>query len=324
MEPLVFEPWLRPMVWGGRVLGSQFNKKLPDDRTFGESWELSAHPQHVSRIAEGSLEGTSLTDLCASHSFELFGESAPDDGRFPLLIKLLDCHQLLSIQVHPTDELAPRLANEPLGKTEAWIILAVQPEGKVFAGLKPGVTRGDVEQHLENGTLAECLHSMKPKPGDCMFLPAGTVHAVGGGVVMAEVQQSSDATFRLFDWNRPGPDGKPRQLHIRESLESIDWKAGPVSPAVGRKIGEPGDPCRIAECRYFTIDRYTPRASFTPSRDGGLSIWMILDGTAELRTPRYRRTFGAGETVLVPAACDAYSWTPTSSQVPTMLGVRLP
>src|SRR5690606_7579266 len=138
--------------------------------------------------------------------------------------------QLLSIQVHPTDKLARRLTGESFGKTEAWVILHAEPTAIVYAGFLPEVTREEVERRLAEGTLECALHHFTPRPGDCLFLPAGTVHAVGGGVVMAEVQQASDATFRLHDWNRLGPDGKPRQLHIQEGLEAIDWSQGPVNP----------------------------------------------------------------------------------------------
>jgi len=323
MNPLVFEPYLRPMVWGGRRLETRFAKPLPGIGTFGESWELSAHPHHLSRVADGQWKGTTLTDLMSERISDLFGDHLPINQRFPLLIKLLDCHQLLSIQVHPSDALAPRLANEPLGKTEAWIILAVEPGGRVYAGLKDGVTRAQLERHLAEGTLEECLHAIEPQPGDCIFLPAGTVHAVGGGVVMAEVQQSSDATFRLYDWNRPGPDGLPRTLHIEQSLEAINWQAGPVMPAIGVERDAPGRPQRMVECEYFIMDRYTPERAFEPTHDDEMSIWLVLDGEAELKSNGFARPFKAGETVLIPAASEQPRWTPLTDR-PTLLGVRLP
>jgi mannose-6-phosphate isomerase len=320
MQPLVFEPYLRPMVWGHRRLGERFGKTLPTAEAFGESWEISAHPHHVSRVAEGPLSGAALTELCASHGRELFGEQLPPDGRFPLLIKLLDCHDLLSIQVHPTDELAPKLAGETLGKTEAWVILDVEPSGVVYAGLKAGVTRDELERHVHAGTLEQCLHCFKPSPGDCVFLPAGTVHAVGGGVVMAEVQQSSDATFRLYDWNRLGTDGKPRKLHLREALESINWDAGPVKPSVGVPLrGRPGE--ALVRCRYFHLDRYRTAEPFAAPA-GRLSIWLALGGNAELRGAGYARTLRGGETVLIPASAGELTWRPDGNA--TLLGVTLP
>src|SRR5262245_26444494 len=177
MEPLIFEPYLRPMVWGGRRLATALGKSLPTEGTYGESWELSGHPQHVSRVADGPLRGMSLAELCTTHTAELFGKTK-SAARFPLLIKLLDCHDWLSVQVHPNDELAAQLVPGESGKTEAWVIIEAGPTARIYAGLRPGTTRADVERHLAAGTVDQCLHSFTPRAGDCVFLPAGTVHAV--------------------------------------------------------------------------------------------------------------------------------------------------
>jgi mannose-6-phosphate isomerase len=325
MQPLVFEPYLRPQVWGGRRLGDHFGKSLPGVGTFGEAWELSGHAHHVSKVAEGPLQGKTLNELCASHARDIFGTD--HSGPFPLLIKLLDCHDWLSIQVHPTDAIAAQLRPGELGKTEAWIVLGVQPEGKIFAGLKPGVDRAVMEKHLQAGTTDQCLHSFTPRPGDCVFLPAGTVHAVGGGVVMAEVQQTSDATFRLFDWNRLGADGKPRALHLEESLASINWQAGPVQPVAGTPL--PGLPDGVSgehlvDCPFFDLGRLrlTDRARL-PVADM-LSVWMVLSGTAELTQAQasYRRTFRQGETVLIPASAAGCQWQAQGEAA--LLHVKLP
>jgi len=330
MEPLVFEPYFRPQVWGQRRLGRLLGKALPSDEPFGEAWVISAHPHHVSRVAEGPHQGASLTDLCARHAPELLGHSAPADGQFPLLVKFLDCHAQLSIQVHPTDELARRLTRERAGKTEAWVVLEVEAGGRIYAGLRPGVTRADLERHLAAGTTDQCLHSFTPKPGDCIFLSAGTVHAVGGGVVLAEVQQSSDATFRLFDWNRLGSDGKPRALHIAESLASINWEAGPVRPPAGTPIAElpagvHGE--QLVRCDYFHLDRFHLGGPLELPYPKRLSLWLVLEGEAELQSPDdgYHRAFRRGETVLVPATAGPLRWRPRSvpGQI-SLLGVQVP
>lgn len=324
MQPLVFEPYLRPQVWGGRRLLKLFHKKLPDDGNYGEAWELSGHPHHVSKVAEGPLQGTLLTTLCREYGNELFGDHLPPDEKFPLLIKLLDCNELLSIQVHPNDEIAAQILGDEKGKTEAWVILDVGPDGRVYAGLREGVTKEELEKHLAAGTTDQCLHSFRPKPGDCLFIQAGTVHAVGGGVVIAEVQQSSDATFRLFDWNRLGTDGKPRQLHLQESLQSIDFDAGPLHPVEPRKLtGMPEgvDGEFLAACPYFQMERYAIERPFKMPYVGKLSIWMVLAGKAELRSGDYERTFETGETVLIPATSGPLRW---ESERATLLGVTLP
>jgi mannose-6-phosphate isomerase len=269
-----------------------------------------------------------LADLCARHPQEVFGEGIPSGSRFPLLIKLLDCQELLSIQVHPDDALAPGLAGEPSGKTEAWVVLEAEPTARIYAGLKPGVTRAEVERALADGTLDRCLHDFTPRPGDCIFLPAGTVHAVGGGVVLAEVQQTSDATFRLYDWGRVGPDGRPRPLHVRESLEAIRWDFGPVDPVVPEAIPDTASGAqaeRLVECRYFGLDRLVLEAEHPAGPGGRPTIWLVVSGAAELRTlggasRRVRR----GETVLIPATAEGPAWWPAAGAGDTsLLRVRL-
>ena len=315
------------MVWGGQRLGALLGRPLPGEGHFGEAWMLSAQPLHVSRVAEGPWKGSLLTDLWSSHAAEIAGQPQAAAGPFPLLIKFLDCRQLLSIQVHPNDQIARRLGAGEMGKTEAWIVLDAEPDGRIYAGLRQGTTREDLQRQLDAGTLAQSLQAISPNKGDCVFLPAGIVHAVGGGVLLAEVQQTSDATFRLFDWNRLGADGKPRTLHRDEALQSIDWSAGPVHPAVGSPLpglapGNRGQ--RLVACPYFTLDRFTLAApSDLPS--GRLSIWIVIEGQVELRGQEsgYRRLFHRGETVLVPAASGACRWTPTEGSA-TLLGVLVP
>lgn len=325
MEPLVFEPYLRPMVWGGRSLGDRLGKPLPGPGTFGESWEISAHPHHVSRVASGPRRGQSLDDLCRESPEALFGPFSPRDGRFPLLIKYLDVQDWLSIQVHPDDRLAPALAGEPLGKTEAWVVIAADPAARVYTGFRPGVDRAEVERRIADGTLAEALHGFAPRPGDCLFLPAGTPHAAGGGLVLAEVQQTSDATFRLYDWDRVGPDGKRRDLHISEALAATNWEAGPVRPTQPAPI--PGEPAgeRLVACDQFIMDRFRLTAPLPLAPRGRLSLWMVLDGAAELRSEGAAPLpLGLGQTALVPASCPPHDLVPGPSGAATLLRVTLP
>ena len=324
-DPLVFEPYLRQQVWGGRRLESLFGKRLPDGRAYGESWEISAHPHHVSQVAEGSHSGALLTDLCQRFPDQLFGKRRPAGDQFPLLIKLLDCQELLSIQVHPDDATASRLLPGERGKTEAWIVLDVAPGGKIFAGLKEAVSREGLQGHLQAGTTDRCMHVLEPKVGDCLFIDAGTVHAVGNGVVIAEVQQSSDATFRLFDWNRLGDDGLPRKLHIAESLASIDFSAGPLVPVTPKPladlpVGVAGE--MLVRCPHFGMDRYRLDQELVIPYAEQPSIWMVLDGEAQLVGIGPDRQFGRGQTVLVPAVAPRGSWRPSQSgQAATLLGV---
>ena len=312
MDPLIFEPYLRPQVWGGRRL-AELHKRLPDDATYGESWEISSHPLHVSTVCEGEFAGKSLNELWMGMPQQICGELPPSSGRFPLLFKYLEAKELLSVQVHPTDELARSLIGNESGKTEAWIILAAEPTGRIFAGLKPGVDRELFSRRMDDGTVVEYLHSFHPQPGDCIFLPAGTVHAVGGGVLFAEVQQTSDATFRLFDWNRPGTDGKPRQLHKEAGLKSIDWSRGPVQPVQGRPVPDLSSGIRgtsLVQCEYFEMTSFQVDRQLSLSSTRGFQVWMVLAGEAELRRPQsgYVHLFERGETVLIPAACGEILW----------------
>lgn len=328
MQPLVFEPYLRPQIWGQRRLKDRLGKALPTDERFGESWEISAYPRHVTSVVEGPLCGATLTELWDHHAEELTGSPVPATPRFPLLIKFLDCHDLLSVQVHPNDDLARSLLKDESGKTEAWVVLDAESTGRIYAGFKPGTTRDDLERHLDAGTVAECLHAFTPRPGDSIFLPSGTVHAAGGGVLVAEVQQTSDATFRLFDWNRLGPDGKPRALHRTEALQAIDWSFGPVRPMTPMKLAESGCGARgerLVHCSYFCMERYVVNGTMPAPYAGQMSIWMVLAGTVQLQTKDgYQRPFRAGETVLIPASAGQASWTTGMSGPATVLAITLP
>lgn len=327
MEPLVFEPYFRPQIWGQRRL-ERLGKRLPSEGTFGESWEISAHAHHVSRVAEGPMRGRLLDALWEQYREEFAGGQVRPGVPFPLLIKYLDCHDLLSVQVHPDDEAARRLLGDPAGKTEAWVVLDAEPGARIYAGLQPGVSQSDLARHLDAGTVAECLHQVIPQPGDCLLLPAGTVHAAGGGLLLAEVQQSSDATFRLFDWNRLGPDGKPRPLHRREAFRSIDWSAGPVVPQVPEKLAEPLEGAegeRLVGCAHFVIERYRIQRALSWPPAGRMGIGMLVAGSAELAASgAYRRSFGAGQTVLIPASAGPASWRVSGPEPAVLLAVSLP
>lgn len=218
LYPLRFAPFLRPMPWGGQRLRKWLDVPWADDAKIGEAWLLSDHPLHQSVVTNGPLAGTTLTQLLAERGPELLGSSA---SRFPLLIKLLDAQENLSIQVHPDDGLAKTWAPKEGGKSEAWLVVESSPEAAIYLGLKPGIDRTALIRELGNGTLPLCMKRYEPKPGHCFNVPAGSIHALGGGTVVLEVQQTSDATFRLFDWNRVDATGKPRTLHLEAGLACI-------------------------------------------------------------------------------------------------------
>jgi mannose-6-phosphate isomerase len=330
LDPLVFTPSLRPRIWGGRRLASVLGKVLPDEQPYGESWELSPVEPYITRVAEGPLAGRGLDEVWTSHRPALVGERVDLLARkqFPLLIKWLDCTERLSVQVHPDDATAPALGH-PVGKAEAWLVVDAAPAATICSGLRKGVTRHGFERRLAAETVEEALHTFSPRIGEAIAVPPGTVHFLGGGLLILEVCQPSDATFRLHDWGRPGPDGRPRPLHLRESLQSIDWTQGPVGPANPVPIGGLPDGVqgtRLVAMPQFEILRYevAGNARFTPPTNGELSVWVVLSGSATLRTVSgtWQRAFERGETVLVPATA-AVEWVPGQSPV-ALVAVTLP
>src|SRR5687768_5967711 len=220
LYPFVFEPILKERIWGGRRLAALYDKPLPAEVAVGESWEISDRPGDVTVISNGPLRGQTLRWLMEHHGAELLGATPPAiGGRFPLLCKILDARDKLSLQVHPPADL--KHLGDP--KTEMWYIAAADPGAELFVGLRSGVTRDAFERAVASGTVADCFHRIAVQAGDAMFLPSGRVHAIGAGLVIFEIQQNSDTTFRVDDWNRVGLDGQPRELHVPQSLASIDF-----------------------------------------------------------------------------------------------------
>ena len=302
LHPLRFEPIIKSLIWGGRKLATVLNKPIGDGSQYAESWEISDHRSDVSRVAEGPLAGLTLRELAAEHGVGLFGRAVGHRDQFPLLIKFIDAQQDLSVQVHPDDALGRTLVDDN-GKTETWVIVHAEPGSRIYAGLEAGVTREDMVRAIELGTVESLIHSFPARAGDCIFIPAGTVHAIGAGVVLAEVQQMSDATFRLHDWGRVGLDGKPRQLHLQESLEAIDFAAGPVSPMTTTPEPIPGGTREaLSKSDYFALQRLELTGPSTIGDPDRFTIVVGLGGEAEVRSSDLSTTIGLGQTLLLPAA----------------------
>jgi mannose-6-phosphate isomerase len=245
---LQFSAIYQPRVWGGRRLETIFGRSLPTAGPYGESWELVDRPDHQSIVDAGSWAGVTLHELWTEHRAAVFGDGGrqPDAERFPVLIKILDCRDDLSIQVHPPADVAGRHGGEP--KTEMWFVAHAEAGASLYAGLKAGVTRPQFEEALRTGSVAGAVHRLHPNVGDSLFVPSGRVHALGAGLVVFEIQQNSDTTYRVFDWNRVGLDGRPRELHIEESLRSIDFAdAEPALTPLGADV--------LADCSYFRVTR---------------------------------------------------------------------
>jgi mannose-6-phosphate isomerase len=307
-SPLRFEPFLRPMVWGGRRLETILHKPLPTAAAYGESWEVSDHPLHRSIVASRGAAGRSLRDLMECQREGLLGRAATRYAVFPWLVKFLDASDWLSVQVHPDEEAVRRLWPGEGSKTEAWFIVDAAPGSRIYAGLRPGIDEKSLRAAIAAGSVAECLHRFEPRPGDCVFLPAGTVHAVGGGVLIAEVQQTSDATFRLFDWNRRDSHGRPRPLHVEEGLASIHWEQGPVEPVRAAGFEAPPDAApspdtwrqRLVSCRYFDLDYVSSGRSFECG-GGRLQVLIVLGGRGQLLAPTAEEEVTTGQVWVLPA-----------------------
>ena len=310
--PLTFEPLFMERVWGGRRLADRFAKALPKDAVIGESWELVDRPEAQSVVAAGPLAGVTLGELWRSDDREaLFGTDAAGAGdRFPLLIKLLDCEQTLSVQVHPPPQVAPALGGEP--KTEMWVIVDATPEAHLFTGLRPGVSREDFEAALTAGQdVSGMLHRHDVETGDVMFLPSGRIHAIGAGNVILEIQQNSDTTYRVFDFNRPGLDGNPRELHIDASLKSIDWDD--AEPALVVPDGE-----TLVHNAVFEVDRLSVSGTALAAPVGRCAALMALDGAVRCGPTH----LAAGQLFLLTA--DADERTLTATEPITVLRAMLP
>jgi len=312
LYPLRFRPIFRRYVWGGRKLGTLLGKPIGEGEC-AESWEICDRGPDQSVVAEGPLAGTTLAQLVAERGSELFGRHAPQ-SRFPLLLKFLDARQKLSVQVHPDDARAARLAPPDLGKTEAWVVVDAEAESRIYAGLKRGFDRAALVREIARGTCELCLHSFVPRVGDCIFLPAGVVHAIGAGLVVAEIQQSSDVTWRLFDWNRLGSDGRPRPLHVAEALDAIDYAVGDISPV--RPVATERSQCeRLVACDKFTLDRWrlaTPE--WIDDRDR-FHILTVLQGSVSVSGDACQRPLVLGDTILLPARRPATELIPRPSAI---------
>lgn len=312
LTPLRFAPLFRRYLWGGRRLKTLLRKPLGAESDYAESWELVDRGDDQSRVLAGPWQGRTLGDLLAKFPVEILGTDAarwertfPSGERrvaFPLLFKFLDAQRDLSVQVHPNDEQAARLSPPDLGKTEAWVVLHADAGAKLYAGLKRGFDRAALEREVHRQTTELCLHVVEPRPGDCFFIPAGTIHALGAGLVVAEIQQSSDTTFRLFDWNRLGPDGQPRPLHVRQALEVIDVERGPVAAQLPITLRE-ADPRveRLVDCEKFVLDRWTASSATPLGGDGQPHLIVVLTGELQLSGDPINQPLGVGQVALLPA-----------------------
>jgi mannose-6-phosphate isomerase len=305
LYPLVFHPRFKERVWGGRELESLYGKKLPPGKPIGESWEISDRTGDESVVANGKLAGKTLRELMEKYPREILGNTKPAAGnRFPILCKILDAREKLSLQVHPPAHKAAALKGEP--KTEMWYIADAAPGAELYVGLKRGSTRAEFEKRIAAGTVAECFHRVPVRAGDAMFLPSGRVHAIGAGLVIFEIQQNSDTTYRVFDWHRVGLDGKPRELHVEQSLASIDFEDFEPPLVTEKFIGDEKHKSRpLVRHDLFHVDSIemtgNSRVALPKNK---LQILALTRGKIDLQGGTDTVTLDAGQFCLIPAALE--------------------
>lgn len=314
MYPLKFEPILKTIVWGGEKIAPYKGIETTQSH-IGESWELSGVAGNESIVSEGPLKGRSIASLVKEYKGELVGKHVYENtaDEFPLLIKFIDAQKDLSIQVHPNDELAAERHNGSKGKTEMWYVVAADPGAHLLAGLKEKITPEEYAAKVADGSITDVLARYDVKPGDVFFLPAGRIHAICSGCFIAEIQQTSDITYRIFDYNRPGLDGKPRQLHTEQAKDAIDYTVYPdyrteYSPEENEEV-------ELVNCRYFTTSVYDlslPFAKDLSSIDSFMVV-MCLSGEGSMEVDGEAVSLRQGETVLIPASADDVCFIPEGS-----------
>jgi mannose-6-phosphate isomerase len=302
--PVVFEPIFKPKPWGGRRLESLFNKPLPPGQLIGESWELVSLPGEESRVRNGPLDGQTVTELMNAWGADLYGAAKLAHGRFPLLIKFLDARENLSVQVHPKPATDVASDSQVGVKHEAWYVLHADPGAELFVGLNPGVTTDDLARTANSPGIVDLLRRWPAKAGQWFYLPSGVVHALGAGIVVAEVQTPSDVTYRLYDWERVDSAGRPRELHIEPALHNVLMNV--PDQTILQPLGGPAS-CRPTGCPQigysgFHACRLQEPAELDRALLGTeMAIWIVLSGRGALAKDRFRCNFAPGDVVLIPA-----------------------
>jgi mannose-6-phosphate isomerase len=323
LYPLRFEPIFQYRPWGGRRLSRLLSTRLPGDDAIGEAWLLSDRDEHASVVADGPLKGKTIGQLLTDSPDQMLGKFTGRSSRFPLLLKFLDVSRTLSVQVHPSDAYPQLIPPGDTGKTEAWVVLEVGPQARIYAGLRPG-TSADVLRHaIDGGTVADHLSSFTPTLDDAVLIPAGTVHALRD-VVVFEVQQNSDVTFRLFDWDNLDPrTGQRRALQVDSAMACIDFAQGAIEPSIPRT--EQTEPVRreqLVQCDHFGVARVTGQTAFVVGAAQTPRVVVCLAGGGQLEHAGESYAFGRGDVLLLPAAVGACRCHPRG--VVSLLEVSLP
>ena len=323
LYPLRFEPIYQYRLWGGRHLANLLTAPLPSG-LIGEAWLLSDRDDHQSCVTNGSLEGQTIGQLLKQFPEQILGRLAHKFQRFPLLLKFLDVHEMLSVQVHPTKANKNLLPAGETAKTEAWVVLEVGPESRIYAGLKTGTTAASLRLALKSGTVVDQLAEFTPKPGDGIFLRAGTVHALGGDIVVFEIQQNSDVTFRLYDWDHlDTKTGRPRSLQIEQAIACIDFAEGPVgrvAPVV--EATTPVKREKLFHGEHFWLWRLLGQSPFSVGAAGVARLLVCIGGSGQVEHGGAAYAVAKGDVFLLPAMIGACTFRPRSAV--NLLEIALP
>lgn len=322
LYPLRFEPIYQYRLWGGRRLADLLSAPLPEG-PIGEAWLLSDRDDHPSVVADGPLKGRTIAQLLAEAPEQLLGKLAGHFRRFPLLLKFLDVQDALSVQVHPSDGQAKYLLAGETGKTEAWVVLEAGSRSRIYAGLTPGTTKDTLQQALGNGTVADHLAHFTPKPGDAIIIPAGTVHSLDD-VMVFEVQENSDVTFRLHDWDHVDPKtGRPRALQIEAAMACLDFEQGAVGPVAPILVSEsPVRRERLLHCTHFGVTLLAGELPFLVGVEDIPLVFVCLAGSGQLEHNGSKYLFARGDVLLLPAMMGPCTCRPLSPM--RMLEITLP
>jgi len=323
LYPLKFDPIYQYRTWGGRILSDLVPKPLPDRDPIGEAWIMSDRDDRPSKVLNGKLAGQTIKQLMEHSGEQLMGALLGKFDRFPLLLKFLDCQQVLSVQVHPADDLTQYIPEGEHGKTEAWVVLQTGSKARIFAGLKPGTTKALIREKLAKHHVADVLSSFVPKVGDSVLIKAGTVHALGD-VVVFEVQENSDITYRLYDWDRKDKKtGKPRDLQVDAALACIDVTKTDIKPVEPVVHPDGPDTCELLlEDEHFSVLRHTGKGAFMVGKENTPRILVGIGGSGDLEHQTNIYTLKRGEVMLLPASVGACPIVPKNNIV--LLEVILP
>lgn len=323
LYPLKFEPIFQYRLWGGRKLEEATGRLLPQEGPYGEAWILSDRDDFTSSVSQGPLMGKTVQELIHFDPVGMLGPLAGKYRRLPLLLKFLDAKEMLSVQVHPSDAHKELLPHGERGKTEAWVVLEAEPESRIYAGLKPGTSASDL-RHITSANADDFLASFSPKEGDGVFIEAGTVHALGGGVLVFEVQQNSDVTFRMFDWDRiDAKTGKSRELHIEDAIKCIDFEKGPLGPVVAQMIqSEPVEIEKLFESEFFLLWRIRGRQPFEVGFLNEMRILVCTSGKGSLEWNSEGISIRKGDVFLIPAQVGVCKCAPESDL--ELLQIQIP